>query len=81
MAKGAHVASWIAVGAVLLGCMSPCPECRCLTVETESPGDLTLPYTLEIGEGIRCDVVSASGKSEKLTCYVEDPTLEPTLGR
>jgi hypothetical protein len=50
-------------------------------VETDSPRDLTLPYTLEIGDGIRCDVVAAPGKSEKLSCYVEDPTLEPGLER
>jgi hypothetical protein len=75
MAKRAHPASLLASCALLLACASPCPPCRCLTVEAEGLGDLTLPYTLEIGDGIRCDVLSASGKSERLSCYVEDPTL------
>jgi hypothetical protein len=81
MGKRARLAALAASGAILLACASPCPPCRCLTVEAESPGDLTLPYTLEIGDGIRCDVVSASGKSERLSCYVEDPSLEPSLRR
>ena len=81
MARRAGLAKIVASGAVLLACASPCPPCRCLSVETEGSADLTLPYTLEIGDGIRCDVVSASGKSERLSCYVEDPTREPSLRR
>ena len=63
--------------ATVSGCATDCPPCRALLVQTEDPMDLTLPYTLELDGGVRCDVVSAAGEPERLRCYCADPTLGP----
>lgn len=81
MGRKGHPGYFVAAVALLLGCASPCPECRCLTVAAEEPIGLTMPYTLEIGDGIRCEAVSVDGGSNVLSCYREDPTEEPTLTR
>jgi hypothetical protein len=62
--------------AILLACSTPCPQCRCLTVGEEEPIGLTVPYTLEIEDGIRCEVVPAEAGSNILSCYREDPDFE-----
>ncbi len=49
-------------------------ETRCLTVEPEASFGLTLPYTLEIDDGIRCEVLAAKDGSEVLRCYRDDPS-------
>ena len=64
--------------ALVFGCASPVTETRCLTVEPEASIGLTLPYTLEIDDGIRCEVLAAKDGSEVLRCYRDDPSW--TLG-
>jgi hypothetical protein len=65
-------------GVVLLfGCAKPCPPCRCLTVAADEPVGLTMPYTLEIEDGVRCEVVPVDGDSHVMSCYPDDPTAQP----
>ncbi len=67
-------ANLVLAAVLLFGCTSPRLETRCLTVAPEASLGLTLPYTLEIDDGIRCEVLAAKDGSEVLRCYRDDPS-------